>query len=80
YFWREENEINNWGSIFRGPAWELDEKTAEYYLHLFSKKQPDLNWETPKLRQDVYNIMKFWLDKGIDGLRMDVINFISKNT
>lgn len=80
YFWREENEINNWGSIFSGPAWELDEKTGEYYLHLFSKKQPDLNWENPKLRQDVYNMMKFWLDKGIDGFRMDVINFISKNT
>ncbi len=77
YFWREENEINNWGSIFSGPAWELDEKTGEYYLHLFSKKQPDLNWESPKLRQDVYNMMKFWLDKGIDGFRMDVINFIS---
>ncbi|QDA73582.1 alpha-glucosidase [Listeria seeligeri] len=80
YFWREENEINNWGSIFSGPAWELDEKTGEYYLHLFSKKQSDLNWENPKLRQDVYNMMKFWLDKGIDGFRMDVINFISKNT
>ncbi|WHY01518.1 alpha-glucosidase [Neobacillus sp. DY30] len=77
YIWREEP--NNWGSVFSGSAWEHDETTNEYYLHLFSKKQPDLNWENPKLRQEVYQMMKFWLDKGIDGFRMDVINFISKH-
>jgi oligo-1,6-glucosidase len=77
YIWREKP--NNWGSVFSGSAWEYDEKTNEYYLHLFSKKQPDLNWENPKLRQEIYQMMKFWLDKGIDGFRMDVINFISKH-
>lgn len=77
YIWREKP--NNWGSVFGGSAWEHDEKTNEYYLHLFSKKQPDLNWENPKLREEVYQMMKFWLDKGIDGFRMDVINFISKH-
>jgi oligo-1,6-glucosidase len=76
YYWQKEP--NNWGSVFSGPAWEHDETTDEYYLHIFSKKQPDLNWENPKLRQEVYGMMKFWLDKGIDGFRMDVINFISK--
>jgi oligo-1,6-glucosidase len=76
YYWRKEP--NNWGSVFSGPAWEYDETTGEYYLHIFSKKQPDLNWENPKLREEVYRMMKFWLDKGIDGFRMDVINFISK--
>jgi oligo-1,6-glucosidase len=76
YYWQKEP--NNWGSVFSGPAWELDEVTEEYYLHIFSKKQPDLNWESPKLRQEVYRMMKFWLEKGIDGFRMDVINFISK--
>ncbi|MDT0111305.1 alpha-glucosidase [Listeria booriae] len=80
YFWRDEENTNNWGSIFGGPAWQLDEQTGEYYLHLFSKKQPDLNWENASLRQNVYDMMTFWLDKGIDGFRMDVINFISKNT
>lgn len=81
YIWREGKdgkEPNNWESVFSGSAWEYDETTKEYYLHLFSKKQPDLNWENPKLRQEVYEMMKFWLDKGIDGFRMDVINFISK--
>jgi oligo-1,6-glucosidase len=81
YIWREGKdgkEPNNWESVFSGSAWEYDETTNEYYLHLFSKKQPDLNWENPKLRQEVYDMMKFWLDKGIDGFRMDVINFISK--
>jgi oligo-1,6-glucosidase len=77
YFWR--NKPNNWGSVFSGSAWEYDEGTEEYFLHLFSKKQPDLNWETPALRQEVYQMMKYWLDKGIDGFRMDVINMISKN-
>ncbi|AZU60784.1 alpha,alpha-phosphotrehalase [Neobacillus mesonae] len=82
YFWREGKdgkEPNNWGSVFAGSAWQYDETTDEYYLHLFSKKQPDLNWENPELREKVYNMMKFWLDKGIDGFRMDVINMISKN-
>jgi oligo-1,6-glucosidase len=81
YIWRsgkDGKEPNNWESCFSGSAWEYDETTGEYYLHLFSKKQPDLNWENPKLRQEVYDMMKFWLDKGIDGFRMDVINFISK--
>jgi oligo-1,6-glucosidase len=81
YIWREGKdgkEPNNWESVFSGSAWEYDETTDEYFLHLFSKKQPDLNWENPKLRQEVYDMMKFWLDKGIDGFRMDVINFISK--
>jgi oligo-1,6-glucosidase len=81
YFWREGKdgkEPNNWESVFSGSAWEYDERTGEYYLHLFSKKQPDLNWENPKLRREVYDMMNFWLEKGIDGFRMDVINFISK--
>jgi oligo-1,6-glucosidase len=81
YIWREGKdgkEPNNWESAFSGSAWEYDENTQEYFLHIFSKKQPDLNWENPKLRQEIYDMMKFWLDKGIDGFRMDVINFISK--
>lgn len=82
YIWRpgreEGREPNNWVSFFGGPAWQYDEHTGEYYLHLFSKKQPDLNWENPALRQEVYDMMKFWLDKGVDGFRMDVINCISK--
>ncbi|CAN7481931.1 glycoside hydrolase family 13 protein [Rossellomorea sp. LjRoot5] len=81
YIWREEKdgkEPNNWESVFSGSAWEYDEATEEYFLHLFSKKQPDLNWENPKLRREIYDLMTFWLDKGIDGFRMDVINFISK--
>lgn len=81
YIWREGKggkEPANWYSNFGGSAWEYDETTGEYYLHLFSKKQPDLNWRNPKLRREVYKMMKWWLDKGIDGFRMDVINFISK--
>jgi len=82
YFWKPGKapgvEPNNWVSVFGGSAWQYDEATDEYYLHLFSRKQPDLNWDNPKLRADVYKMMKFWLDKGIDGFRMDVINFISK--
>ncbi|WP_189024328.1 glycoside hydrolase family 13 protein [Paenibacillus albidus] len=82
YIWRPGGENgerpNNWSSIFSGPAWELDEATGEYYLHLFSRKQPDLNWENPRLRDALYKMMTFWLDKGVDGLRMDVINMISK--
>ncbi|MTH53450.1 alpha,alpha-phosphotrehalase [Bacillus mangrovi] len=82
YIWRpskEGREPNNWESVFSGSAWQFDEATDEYYLHLFTKKQPDLNWENEKLRREIYDMMTFWLDKGIDGFRMDVINFISKH-
>jgi len=82
FIWRPANEEgqepNNWVSFFGGSAWQLDEETGEYYLHLFSTKQPDLNWENPALRNEVYDMMNFWLDKGVDGFRMDVINCISK--
>ena len=81
YIWREGkdgNPPNNWGASFRGSAWERCEETGMYYLHTFSKKQPDLNWENEKVRSEVYDLMRFWLDKGIDGFRMDVINYISK--
>ena len=71
-------EPTNWQSFFSGPAWELDEASGEYYLHLFDRKQPDLNWENPEVRQAVYAMMRWWLDRGVDGFRMDVINFISK--
>ena len=77
YHWQPKPP-NNWLAFFGGNAWEYDEPTGEYYLHLFSKKQPDLNWENPALREEVYSLMRFWLDKGIDGFRMDVIPFISK--
>lgn len=81
YIWRpgrDGKEPNDWGSFFSGSAWQYDEGTGEYFLHLFSKKQPDLNWENPKLRREIYDMMTWWLDKGIDGFRMDVINLISK--
>ena len=81
YIWRKgENGLppNNWGSVFGGSAWEYDERTQEYYLHLFSKKQPELNWENPRVREDIYKMMKWWLDKGIDGFRMDTVNMFSK--
>lgn len=81
YIWRparEGKEPNNWGSCFSGSAWEYDQETDEYYLHLFSKKQPDLNWDNPKVRQEVFDMMNWWLDKGVDGFRMDVISLISK--
>ncbi|MCU0368690.1 MAG: alpha-glucosidase [Cyclobacteriaceae bacterium] len=83
YFWRPGKDggpPNNWPSFFGGSAWQYDETTDEYYLHLFSRKQPDLNWENPTLRQELYALMKFWLDKGVDGLRLDVISAISKRT
>jgi oligo-1,6-glucosidase len=76
YWWRAQP--NNWISAFSGPAWELDEATGEYYLHLFSRRQPDLNWENPDVRAAIYAMMNWWLDRGIDGFRMDVINKISK--
>jgi len=82
YIWKEgkgNQPPNNWGSWFGGSAWEYDENTDMYYLHIFSKKQPDLNWENKKVRQEVYEMMRWWLDKGIDGFRMDVISLISKN-
>ncbi|MFT8363863.1 MAG: alpha-glucosidase [Sporolactobacillus sp.] len=81
YIWRDPvdgHEPNNWGSYFNGSAWTYDSKTGQYYLHLFAEKQPDLNWENPKLRQAVYQMMNFWVEKGVDGFRMDVINLISK--
>ena len=76
YIWRDKP--NNWDSLFEGKAWEYDEMRGQYYLHLFSKKQPDLNMDNPKVRQEVKEIMKFWLNMGVDGFREDVINFISK--
>ncbi len=78
YIWKSEIP-NDWISFFSGSAWDLDELTNEYYLHLFVKKQPDLNWENPKLRQEIYKMMRFWLDKGVNGFRMDVISVISKD-
>jgi oligo-1,6-glucosidase len=81
YIWRparDGGEPNNWRSFFGGSAWQYDEPTDEYYLHLFTKKQPDLNWENPKVREEVYKMMDWWLQKGIDGFRMDVINMLSK--
>jgi oligo-1,6-glucosidase len=72
-------EPTNWESFFSGPAWEFDEASGEYYLHLFSRKQPDLNWENPEVRGAVYSMMRWWLDRGVDGFRMDVINLISKD-
>jgi oligo-1,6-glucosidase len=78
YIWKPEIP-NDWISFFSGSAWDLDEITQEYYLHLFVKKQPDLNWENPKLRQEIYKMMRFWLDKGVNGFRMDVISLISKD-
>ena len=81
YIWKDGKdgkEPNNWGSCFSGSAWQLDETTGQYYLHLFSKKQPDLNWENDKVREEVFAMMNRWCEKGIDGFRMDVISLISK--
>ena len=88
YWWRparegfepgtEGAEPNNWESAFSGSAWNFDERSGEYYLHLFQPKQPDLNWENPQVRQAVYDMMNWWVDRGVDGFRMDVINLISK--
>ncbi|MGY1808290.1 alpha-glucosidase [Blastococcus sp. SYSU D00669] len=72
-------EPTNWASFFSGSVWELDEVSGEYYLHLFDRKQPDLNWENPQVRHAVYAMMRWWLDRGVDGFRMDVINMISKD-
>jgi oligo-1,6-glucosidase len=90
YWWRDPRpgttpgtpgaEPTNWESLFSGPAWTWDEHTGQYYLHIFSRKQPDLNWENPEVRQAIYAMMRWWLDRGVDGFRMDVINMISKDT
>jgi oligo-1,6-glucosidase len=89
YWWRPPREgmspgdpgaePNNWSSAFSGSAWELDPASGDYFLHLFSRKQPDLNWESPEVRSAVYSMMRWWLDRGVDGFRMDVVNFISKD-
>jgi oligo-1,6-glucosidase len=82
YIWRDPkpdgSPPTNWEAAFNGSVWEYNPPTGEYYLHMFSKKQPDLNWENPQVRQEVYALMRFWLDRGVDGFRMDVINMISK--
>ncbi len=82
YIWREgpdaQTPPNNWGSCFGGSAWEFDSETGMYYLHLFSRKQPDLNWDNPEVRREVFDMMTWWCEKGIDGFRMDVISMISK--
>lgn len=84
YVWKEGkedgSEPNNWGSFFSGSVWEFDENTGMYYLHLFTKKQPDLNWDNPVVRNEVYDMMNWWCEKGVDGFRMDVISLISKTT
>lgn len=82
YIWKKgkgKNPPNNWTSFFGGKAWEYDELTDEWYLRIFTKEQPDLNWENPKVREEVKKILKFWLDKGVDGFRCDVINLLSKD-
>lgn len=83
YIWRppapDGGPPNNWKSFFSGSAWKLDPQTGEYFLHLYTQRQPDLNWENPIVREEVYKLMRFWLDKGIDGFRMDVIPLISKD-
>lgn len=84
YIWRKgrgkngKKPPNNWTSRFGGSAWQYDEKTGEWYLHLFSRKQPDLNWENPAVRKEIADICNFWMDKGVDGFRCDVITYISK--
>ncbi|EJG1829554.1 alpha,alpha-phosphotrehalase, partial [Vibrio parahaemolyticus] len=81
YIWKdpvEGAEPNNWQSKFGGNAWELDDATGQYYLHLFAKEQADLNWENPAVREEVKEVISFWADKGVDGFRLDVINLISK--
>lgn len=82
YIWKDgkDNGVpSNWTSCFQGSAWQYDEKTNQYYLHLFSKKQPDLNWQNPKVREECFDIMNYWVDLGVDGFRLDVINLISKD-
>lgn len=82
YIWKRGKDggaPNNWGACFGGAAWEYDAATDMYYLHMFSKKQPDLNWENPRLREEIYDMMTWWGEMGVDGFRMDVITMISKN-
>ncbi|RAK11876.1 oligo-1,6-glucosidase [Halanaerobium saccharolyticum] len=82
YIWRDGKNggpPNNWKAFFGGSAWKYDQKTDQYYLHLFSPKQPDLNWENPKVREEIYEMINWWLEKGVDGFRLDVINLISKD-
>jgi glycosidase len=87
YIWRparydadgKRHPPNNWAAAFQGSAWDWDEATEQYYLHLFAPEQPDLNWENPKVREAVHDIIRFWLNRGVGGFRMDVINFISKD-
>ena len=89
YFWRDArpgtvpgqpgSEPNNWGAAFSGSAWEWVPERGQYYLHLFAVGQPDLNWDNPEVRDAVFTMMSWWLDRGVDGFRMDVINFISKD-
>lgn len=83
YIWADPkpdgSEPNNWESIFNGSTWEFDESTKQYYFHLFSKKQPDLNWENPDVRQAVFEMMNWWFEKGFDGFRVDAITHIKKN-
>ncbi|WP_414738609.1 glycoside hydrolase family 13 protein [Macrococcoides caseolyticum] len=82
YIWKDgkgDKEPNNWASIFEGSAWEYDATTNQYYMHVFSRKQPDLNWENENMRQAIYNMVNWWLDKGIDGFRVDAISHIKKS-
>ncbi|WP_414051533.1 glycoside hydrolase family 13 protein [Macrococcus animalis] len=82
YIWqdgKEDKEPNNWASIFEGSAWEYDATTDQYYMHVFSRKQPDLNWENENMRHAIYNMVNWWLDKGIDGFRVDAISHIKKS-
>lgn len=83
YVWRDKGPLgqkpNNWKSVFGGPAWTWDENRQQYYLHLFLKQQPDLNWRNPRVHKAVHDVMQFWLDKGVDGFRLDVINLIYKD-
>ena len=83
YIWKKgknDLEPNNWESIFKGSAWEYDKNTDEYFLHLFTKRQPDLNWENENMRKEIYKMINWWLDKGIDGFRVDAISHIKKDT
>ncbi|UJS28045.1 alpha-glucosidase [Macrococcoides canis] len=82
YIWKDGNgdkEPNNWASTFEGSAWEYDATSNQYYMHVFSRKQPDLNWENENMRQAIYNMVNWWLDKGIDGFRVDAISHIKKS-
>jgi alpha-glucosidase len=83
YIWRDPKPDgslpNNWGSVFGGPAWTWDEPTGQYYFHQFLKEQPDLNWRNPELRQAMFDVIRFWLDRGVDGFRMDVVGMIMKD-